>query len=81
MKTIRARLAVLVATAAIAPLLAYGVVSLQLLRSHLMVRRLLRRTYVTSAFGILKPVRRKNVCLVQERQFMRSLFLLMGARC
>jgi signal transduction histidine kinase len=32
-KTIRARLAVLVATAAIAPLLAYGVVSLQLLRS------------------------------------------------
>ena len=33
MKTIRARLAVLVATAAIAPLLAYGVVSLQLLRS------------------------------------------------
>ena len=33
MKTIRARLAVLVATAAVAPLLAYGVVSLQLLRS------------------------------------------------
>jgi two-component system NtrC family sensor kinase len=33
MKTIRSRLAVLVATAAIAPLLAYGVVSLQLLRS------------------------------------------------
>ncbi|MEO5823046.1 MAG: sensor histidine kinase [Vicinamibacteraceae bacterium] len=33
MKTIRARLAALVATAAIAPLLAYGVVSLQLLRS------------------------------------------------
>lgn len=33
MKTIRARLAVLVATAAIAPLLAYGIVSLQLLRS------------------------------------------------
>jgi signal transduction histidine kinase len=33
MKTIRARLAVLVATAAIAPLLAYGLVSLQLLRS------------------------------------------------
>jgi signal transduction histidine kinase len=32
-KTIRARLVVLVATAAIAPLLAYGVVSLQLLRS------------------------------------------------
>jgi signal transduction histidine kinase len=33
MKTIRSRLAVLVATAAIAPLLAYGLVSLQLLRS------------------------------------------------
>ena len=33
MKTIRARLAVLVATAAVAPLMAYGVVSLQLLRS------------------------------------------------
>ena len=33
MRTIRARLVVLVATAAIAPLLAYGVVSLQLLRS------------------------------------------------
>ena len=33
MKTIRSRLTVLVATAAIAPLLAYGVVSLQLLRS------------------------------------------------
>jgi two-component system sensor histidine kinase BaeS len=33
MKTIRSRLAVLVATAAVAPLLAYGVVSLQLLRS------------------------------------------------
>jgi signal transduction histidine kinase len=33
MKTIRSRLIVLVATAAIAPLLAYGVVSLQLLRS------------------------------------------------
>ena len=33
MKTIRTRLAVLVATAAVAPLLAYGVVSLQLLRS------------------------------------------------
>jgi signal transduction histidine kinase len=33
MKTIRARLAVLVATAAVAPLLAYGMVSLQLLRS------------------------------------------------
>lgn len=33
MRTIRARLVVLVATAAIAPLLAYGMVSLQLLRS------------------------------------------------
>ena len=41
MKTIRARLVVLVATAAIAPLLAYGIVSLQLLRSatHVSVMR------------------------------------------